>query len=244
MFKTADNPNENDSCKCGMCLKLHSVSSKFHCKCDKFVSMACSKCGKKLRLSLCNYDINRDYYCVEHCSKHEWQSDFDWPAECGHCGIREKDWLRSEVERLDQLVEDERSDKLELDTIVGQQAEEISRLKKLLNDIIKSWDGRNFSLNGSVWRNSADVGSAADKSIERARAELGLTRKDAPEETPKKDYPGPIYDDGNAVCPKCGRNDCTGVSFGDHGEPMVDCQECGTNAPIYDDRRGAFKKVD
>ena len=112
-------------CKCGMSKKYHEKDSGgepppgarpststsilgetppslWLCDCERFTVMVCAKCGKEInRMTLCKYDINRDYYCVEHCPKHEWQSDFDWPTECMHCGLLEKDFLRSEVVRLE-----------------------------------------------------------------------------------------------------------------------------------------------
>ena len=85
-------------CKCGI-YKTNHCGDFTDCK--TFKPLVCAKCGKALnKMTICKFDIDRDYYCIGHCPNHEWQSDFDWPMECMHCGLREKDYLRSEVTRL------------------------------------------------------------------------------------------------------------------------------------------------
>lgn len=91
--------DDADMCKCGLHFATHHKYSDMQ-GCGAFVPMTCAKCGKKLRMTLCKYDKDRHYYCVEHCPEHVWQSDYDWPTECMHCGIHEDDFLRSEVTRL------------------------------------------------------------------------------------------------------------------------------------------------
>lgn len=94
-------------CKCGMGKKYHTKASggdggNWECKCEKFTPMVCAKCGKAIdKMTICKYDLARDYYCVEHCPNHEWQSDYDWPTECKHCGIHQDKYLRAEVDRLE-----------------------------------------------------------------------------------------------------------------------------------------------
>ena len=46
----------------------------------------CAECGKRLVMTLCKYG-EKNHYCVEHCSEHKWQSDYDWQTECAKCGI-------------------------------------------------------------------------------------------------------------------------------------------------------------
>ena len=53
----------------------------------------CAKCGKRLILSLCR-NIEPVNYCVIHCPRHKWQSDYDWQTECAKCGIEYSHWLQ------------------------------------------------------------------------------------------------------------------------------------------------------
>jgi len=60
----------------------------------------CSKCGKKIILTLCKYTYEK-YYCPEHCPKHKWQSDYDWQTECGRCGISYITYLQELLKKHD-----------------------------------------------------------------------------------------------------------------------------------------------
>ena len=53
----------------------------------------CVVCNKRLIISLCKYNENK-FYCVEHCPKHKWQSDYDWTKECAKCGIWYTEYLQ------------------------------------------------------------------------------------------------------------------------------------------------------
>ena len=57
----------------------------------------CTECGKRLLLTLCNY--GSPHYCVEHCPKHEWQSDYDWGTECKFCGVDYTGYLEALLEK-------------------------------------------------------------------------------------------------------------------------------------------------
>ena len=58
----------------------------------------CTICGKRLILTLCRYK-EPEFYCVEHCPEHKWQTTFDWPNECARCGIRYNDYLESVLKK-------------------------------------------------------------------------------------------------------------------------------------------------
>jgi hypothetical protein len=59
-----------------------------HCGCSN-----CGVCGKRLLLTLCKHGEKKNY-CVEHCPKHKWQSDYDWQTECAKCGVSYVDYLQ------------------------------------------------------------------------------------------------------------------------------------------------------
>jgi hypothetical protein len=52
----------------------------------------CGVCSKRLVLTLCRHE-EKEYYCVNHCPEHKWQSDYDWPTECACCGITYEHYL-------------------------------------------------------------------------------------------------------------------------------------------------------
>ena len=54
----------------------------------------CGKCGKRLLLTLCNYN-QPEHYCIECCPEHLWQTTHDWPVECARCGINYISYLES-----------------------------------------------------------------------------------------------------------------------------------------------------
>jgi len=57
----------------------------------------CATCKKRLILTLSNHSEDK-YYCVEHCPEHKWQDDYDWPTECGRCGILYPHYLQKLLE--------------------------------------------------------------------------------------------------------------------------------------------------
>ena len=76
------------------------------CKCGGIYSMCrhkdkapavCAVCDVDLVLTLSKYDVARDYYCWQHCPSPKWQSDYDWPTECAHCGIERGDYWEAVV---------------------------------------------------------------------------------------------------------------------------------------------------
>lgn len=75
----------------------------------------CATCGKRLILALCKYNEPKRY-CIKHCPEHKWQADYDWPTECGRCGILYTNYLESVLEKhgikfeqkwTEEAVEDE-----------------------------------------------------------------------------------------------------------------------------------------
>lgn len=54
----------------------------------------CSQCRKRLIITLCRYEES-DYYCLEHCPGHVWQTDYDWGRECARCGVNYSKYLES-----------------------------------------------------------------------------------------------------------------------------------------------------
>lgn len=79
------------SCKCGES-HVSPRDTAYH-TCQEFIPMVCEKCKVSLMLILCEYSIDRDYYCEEHCpDPPEWQSDYDWIVECARCGIERGDY--------------------------------------------------------------------------------------------------------------------------------------------------------
>lgn len=56
----------------------------------------CRVCKKRVVLTVSPYPPRgTSHYCVEHCPKHNWQSDFDYPTHCQICGIDYEEYLES-----------------------------------------------------------------------------------------------------------------------------------------------------
>ena len=61
------------------------------------VYQKCRVCGKRVIKSLCD-DTHSQPVCSFHCPKHKWQSTYDWPTECGVCGVQYIDYLEKLLE--------------------------------------------------------------------------------------------------------------------------------------------------
>jgi len=57
----------------------------------------CPICNKRLVLALYT-EPPKIAFCPEHCPQHKWQSGYDWPTECGICGVHYPNYLESMLE--------------------------------------------------------------------------------------------------------------------------------------------------